>query len=209
MPSSNFTFLVGAPGSRWSGIAQLLTEHFHYNKSDERPDRTYVHGSFTGHSGAYFGPEMEFGEDFHRLEYSYLGNSRFEAMCNSPFKTPSDKTKMIKCHQFAYGLDWLKENVPNSNILLIKRDSDRAFDWWKRAGGWDISYPNYAWYVDDVHMRHYIDTEIKLANIFVKETGNKWARFDKNWVDENFGANEMNIPDNYSDVEICLIRTSR
>ena len=208
MPSNNYTFLVGAPGSRWSGLAQLITEHFDYNTSDETPDRTYVHGSFSGHSGSYFGPEMELGHDFHRLEYSYIGRSRFENACDSPFTNLyTDKTKMIKCHQFAYGLDWLKANIPNSNILLVKRDSDRAFDWWKRAGGWDISYPNYTWYVDDVHMQHYIETEIKLANIFVKETDNEWSTFTKEWVEENFGTSEMDIPNNYDDVEVCLIRT--
>ena len=34
-----------------------------------------------------------------------------------------------------------------------------CFDWWKQAGGWDISYPNYQWYVDDHHMLHYIEAE--------------------------------------------------
>ena len=101
----------------------------------------------------------------------------------------------------------MKENIQGSNILLVKRDSDKSFDWWKQAGGWDISYPNYAWYVDDVHMQHYIDTEIKLANIFVNSTGNEWATFDKKWLDENFGESDIIIPDSYSDVEVCLIHT--
>ena len=207
MPSKKYTFLVGAPGSRWSGIGQLISENFDYNTTDKSPERQYIHGSFSGHSGSYFGPEMELGNDFHRLEQSYMGSARFEAMCNSPFKTLSDKPKLIKCHQFAYGLDWLKENIQGSNILLVKRDSDKSFDWWKQAGGWDISYPNYTWYVDDGHMRHYIDTEIKLANIFVNSTGNEWATFDKKWLDENFGESDVEIPDSYSDVEVCLIHT--
>ena len=167
---SKYTFLVGAPGSRWSGVAQLLTDNFNYNKSDEMEHRQYVHGKFTGHKGSYFGPLMELGQDFHRLEYSYFDKLRFQATCDSAFADPFlPQTKMIKCHQFAYGLDWLKENVPYSNILLVRRDTDLAFDWWKEAGGWNITYPNYQWYVDDEHMRHYIDTEIKLADVFVKK----------------------------------------
>ena len=209
MPSKSYTFLVGAPGSRWSGIGQLITDNFNYNKSDETPERMYVHGEFSGHKGSYFGPGMENGNDFHRLEYSYFDYQRFERMCDSPFSDKhSDKSKMIKCHQFAYGLDWLKENIRLSNILLVKRDSDQSFDWWKEAGGWDITYPDYSWYVDDVHMRHYIDTEIKLANEFVQKTGNEWVKFDLEWLTENFGTNSIKDIINKDDVEVCLIRTN-
>jgi len=209
MLSSKYTFLVGAPGSQWSGIGQLITDNFDYNKSDETPDRIYTHGEFSGHRGAYFGPGMEEGNDFHKLEYSYVDRHRFERMCDSPFSDKdSAKPKMIKCHQFAYGLDWLQENIPLSNILLIKRDSDISFDWWKRAGGWDITYPNYQWYVDDAHMRQFITTEIKLANEFVQKTGNEWAKFDLEWLTENFGTNSIRDIINKDDVEVCLIRTN-
>ena len=206
---SRYTFLTGAPGSRWSGIAQLITDNLNYDKSDESSARQYVHGSFTGHRGSYFGPGMELGEDFHKLEQSYVDRLRFEAMCNSAFNNPySIQTKMIKCHQFAYGLDWLKKNVPNSNILLVKRPSEASFDWWKEAGGWKITYPNYQWYKDDAHMRQYIDTEIKLADTFVNDTGNKWSQFTEEWLTENFGTHSITVPiDKYHDTEVCLIST--
>jgi hypothetical protein len=209
MPSSNYTFLVGAPGSQWSSIGQLITDNFNYNKSDESPDRVYSHGAFSGHRGSYFGPGMENGNDFHRLEHSYFNYQRFVATCDSPFSDKhSDKPKMIKCHQFAYGLDWLKENIRLSNILLVKRDSDQSFNWWKEAGGWDITYPDYSWYVDDVHMRQFIATEIKLANEFVHKTDNEWAKFDLEWLTENFGTNSIKDIINNDGVEVCLIRTN-
>lgn len=205
---SRYTFLTGAPGSRWSGVAQLITDNFNYDKSDESSARQYVHGKFTGHKGSYFGPAMELGEDFHRLEHSYVDRLRFEAMCNSAFNNShSIQTKMIKCHQFAYGLDWLKKNVPSSNILLVKRPTEASFDWWKEAGGWNITYPNYEWYLDDAHMRHYIDTEIKLADIFVNNTDNKWSHFTEEWLTENFGTHSIKLPPNLNDVEVCLINT--
>ena len=205
---SNYTFLVGAPGSRWSGVAQLLTDNFNYNKSDEMEHRQYVHGKFTGHKGSYFGPLMELGQDFHRLEYSYFDKLRFQATCDSAFADPFlPQTKMIKCHQFAYGLDWLKENVPYSNILLVRRDTDLAFDWWKEAGGWNITYPNYQWYVDDEHMRHYIDTEIKLADVFVKKY-QQWEYLTEDWITEHFGSHSIEVPLNkYDDTQVCLITT--
>jgi hypothetical protein len=110
------------------------------------------------------------------------------------FQEKNSKTKMIKCHQFAYSLDWLKDNIENSQILLVRRGNKECFDWWKEAGGWDISYPNYQWYVDDHHMYHYIEAENKLADDFVKRTGNTWSMFDSE--DAKF-----------SDVKICLIKT--
>jgi hypothetical protein len=214
MPSKKYTFLTGAPGSRWSGIAQLIIGNFNYNKSDENSDRVYTHGEFSGHRGSYFGPGMEQGEDFHRLEESYVDKFRFESMCNSPFREPySDigrgllKTKMIKCHQFVYGLDWLKENIPNSQILLIKRDSGESFDWWKKAGGWNITYPKYDWYMNDETMRSRIQTEIRLANEFVNKN-TKWSQFNEEWLTENFGEHSLTFSNNYSDVEICLIQTT-
>ena len=206
---SRYTFLTGAPGSRCSGVAQLITDNYNYDKSDESSARQYVHGKFTGHKGSYFGPGMELGEDFHRLEQSYVDRLRFEAMCNSAFHNPqSIQTKMIKCHQFAYGLDWLKKNVPSSNILLVKRETNASFDLWKEAGGWKITYPNYQWYIDDAHMRHYIDTEIRLADMFVDKTNNSWSHFTEEWLTENFGTHSIKIPmDKYNDTEVCLIST--
>ena len=78
----------------------------------------------------------------------------------------------------------------------------------KDAGGWNITYPNYQWYIDDAHMRHYIDTEIKLADMFVNNTDNKWSHFTEEWLTENFGTHPIKLPDNkYSDTEVCLIST--
>jgi hypothetical protein len=203
-----YTFLTGAPGSRWSGIGQLITDNFNYNKSDENSDRVYTHGEFSGHRGSYFGPEMENGNDFHRLSESYFDRHRFEAMCNSPFSEPdTNNPKMIKCHQFAYGLDWLKDNIPNSQILLIKRDSGESFDWWKKAGGWNITYPKYDWYMNDETMRSRIQTEIRLANDFVNKNA-KWSQFNEEWLTENFGEHSIKDIINKDDVEVCLIRTN-
>ena len=49
-----YTFLVGAPGSRWSGVGQIIAENFDYNTSDETDWRLYKHGKFSGHKGAYW-----------------------------------------------------------------------------------------------------------------------------------------------------------
>ena len=48
----DYTFLTGAPGSRWSGIGQIITENFNYNTKDETDWRVYRHGDFSGHTGS-------------------------------------------------------------------------------------------------------------------------------------------------------------
>ena len=30
----DYTFLTGAPGSRWSGVGRIITENFNYNTED-------------------------------------------------------------------------------------------------------------------------------------------------------------------------------
>ena len=111
------------------------------------------------------------GHEFHRLKSFYKDDIKsFKQMCDRAFDDKNSKTKMIKCHQFAYNLDWLHENIPNSNILLVKVLTKNALIGRKQAGGWDISYPNYQWYVDDHHMLHYIEAENKLANDFTEYT---------------------------------------
>ena len=207
MPTKNFTFLVGAPGSRWSGVGQLVAENFNYDRSDENHERVYAHGKFSGHRGAYWGPGMELGHDFHRLESIYGDNvAAFEQECHTAFDENEFRTKLIRCHQFAYNLSWLYNNVNNSNILLVRRGNQDCFDWWTQAGGWDISYPRYDWYIDDDHMQHYIEVENKLSNDFVCNIA-KWEKFDEEWLEINFGKHGLVIPKSYHDVEVCLINT--
>ena len=208
MPHKDYTFLVGAPGSKWSGVGQLLTDSFLYNRSDEQDWRVYRHGEFSGHRGSYFGPGMELGHNFHRLEHTYKDDVvSFIKDCNRAFDLVDihHGTKMIKCNQFAYSLEWLMQ-VPNSNILLIKRESQKSFDWWKEAGGWNITYPIYDWYVDDHHMKHYIDAEIKLADNFIKQNNDKWSPFTKEWITQNFGEHDIDVTGK-EDLEVCIIDT--
>jgi hypothetical protein len=55
----NHIFFTGAPGSRWSGIAQTIETLPGFNVSDRNPRREYAHNTYSGHKGAYFGHGME------------------------------------------------------------------------------------------------------------------------------------------------------
>lgn len=204
----DYTFLVGAPGSRWSGIGQIIADNYGYNRADETDWRVYKHGEFSGHRGAYFGPGMELGQDFHRLDNEYADDvSGFLRDCDRAWDGQGTGTKMVKCHQFSYNLWWLYRKIPNSNILLVKRGDQECFDWWKQAGGWDISYPDYTWYVDDHHMQHYIEAENKLSNMFVQRVTN-WEPFTEKWLHYTFGEHNITLDmDKYADVSVALIPT--
>lgn len=202
----DYTFLVGAPGSRWSGVGQIITENYDYNTEDETSWRLYKHGNFTGHKGAYFGPGMELGQKFHMLESTYGKDvDAFLRECDKAWDGRGTGTKMIKCHQFAYNLGWLRRNVSNANILLVKRGNQECFDWWKQAGGWDITYPDYKWYVDDNHMQHYIEAENKLATEFVSRRAD-WEPFTERWLSLTLGPHNIKLdPEKYADVEVAMV----
>ena len=70
----NRIFLTGVPGSRWSGIAQEIESEGDYDVSDHS-ERTYTHGEYSGHIGAYFGTGMEFPAilDTKNLDLPYRG----------------------------------------------------------------------------------------------------------------------------------------
>ena len=59
-------------------------------------------GEFSGHRGAYWGPGMELGHDFHRLEAYYEDDTKgFLKECDRAWDGMGTGTKMVKCHPFA------------------------------------------------------------------------------------------------------------
>jgi hypothetical protein len=57
---------------------------------------------------------------------------------------------MLESISIIYPKDW---------IVLVYRDNKSSFDWWKEAGGWDITYPNYDWYRDNQNMMREIQKQ--------------------------------------------------
>jgi len=135
-------FFTGVPGSRWSGVSQDIESNDLYDTSDRTPERTYSHSEYSGHVGAYFGTGMEFPADLspENLDAPYTGTG----------------CRLHKSHEWAYKLNKIVKMYPDSWITLVYRPNEASFDWWKQAGGWNITYPNYEFYVDDAGMRRHI-----------------------------------------------------
>ena len=73
MNEDKIIFWTGAPGSKWSATAWLITKSkkWDVDSSDQADNRCYVVNDkrWPGirHVGSYFGPGKEFGNKFHQI----------------------------------------------------------------------------------------------------------------------------------------------
>ena len=157
-----YIFFTGVPGSRWSGIAQDIKSSGDYDCTDRADHRVYTHGEFNGHCDAYFGTGMEFECN---LDKSNL---------NAPFS--GQGTKLLMSHEWPYYFNDIIKKYPDAWIQLVYRNNIASFDWWKYAGGWDITYPNYDWYEDDAGMRREIKQQNDLIVDFANDHKLQWNK---------------------------------
>lgn len=184
-------FFTGVPGSRWSGIAQILETMSGMNISDRTPEREYNHHNYTGHKGAYFGPGMEFEPI---LDLDYINQAWSE----------SGGCKLIKSHEWSYYLGEIKKTFPDDWIMMIYRPDMVSYAWWHEAGGFQIQYPNYSAYKNSGVMLN----EIMKQNSSILEFGMmnkcKWEYFTSEWVYQNFGQHIV-VNKSFPDILVTLI----
>ncbi len=184
-------FFTGVPGSRWSSIAQILETMFGMNISDRDIDREYVHHSYSGHKGAYFGPGMEFEPI---LDSDYIDQAWVEPQ----------GCKLVKSHEWSYYLDQIKDKFPNDWIIMIYRPDMSSYAWWHEAGGFQIKYPNYESYQNSAIMM----SEIMRQNSEILNFGMinkcKWEYFTSDWVWDNFNQT-IDVDEAFGDILITKI----
>lgn len=185
-------FFTGVPGSRWSGIAQILESLEGFNTTDRSPERSYLHNGFTGHKGAYFGRQMEFDA---KLDADYI---------QSAWEQPGG-TCLIKSHDWAYSLDRIKATFPADWIILIHRPDAASFDWWKAAGGFDIKYPSYEAYQNDLIMQREITWQNQAILNFAKKNSLAWNNFTSEWIKEQLGQVIPDV-DVSSDIKVAILK---
>lgn len=195
MKLPNYIFFTGVPGSRWSGIAQVLESIDGVNTSDRTPARTYSHHSYTGHIGAYFGRGMEFDP---RLDKDYIDQAW----------TDPDGCKLVKSHDWAYQLNDIKKKFPDAWIIMAYRPDMASYGWWHEAGGFQIKYPCYDAYKNSPTML----SEIIEQNSAILEFGMinncRWEYFSNSWLLEQFGVDvDVDVEvDVRSDILISIVR---
>jgi hypothetical protein len=167
--TSKLIFMTGAPGCKWSAISWLLSEvpELNIDKGDRRDDQLMVHDkkyNGTCHTGAYFGPGMELGHNFHNIN-----TMSKEEICTEIKKAWPDwddsKQHIVRCHQFINNFDWLVETFPESKFVIVTRNPGKCIDGWETLGGFDIPYPNYKeYYKDTGTARKLILSEVKKSS---------------------------------------------
>ena len=169
-----YIFYTGVPGSRWSGIAQEIKSSGQYNCTDRAEHRIYKHGDFSGHCDAYYGTGMEFpanpaegGLDKHNLNAPY---TQWDL---------SSGSKLLMSHEWPYYFNEIQERYPLAWIQLVYRPDWESFLWWKKAGGFDITYPNYDWYETDYLMTKRIEEQNKLILDFGQKHSVQWIQHHK------------------------------
>ena len=162
---NNLIFFTGVPGSKWSGIAREIKNNPAYDISDRAPHRVYTHNDFSGHMESYFGTGMEFSVDLN-----------IENLL-APFNGTG--CKLLMSHEWPYYFDKIIDQHPNAKIKLVYRPNDASLDWWLKAGGFNITYPNYDWYVDVQGMKTKIAQQNNLILDFAQKHMLQWTQHHK------------------------------
>lgn len=194
----NRIFFTGVPGSRWSGIAQILEELEGVNTSDHTPEREYDHSQYSGHRGSYFGSGFEFEA---KLDADYIDSAWKE----------QGGCKIIKSHEWSMMLPQVRHTFPEDWILLVYRPDMVSYAWWHEAGGFNIAYPDYKDYIDSPTMFGKITTQnsriLRYAAVQNALSGNvAWEYFTPRWIEKHFGQRLDFNSDKYHDVLVTLIK---
>lgn len=188
-------FFTGVPGSRWSGIAQIIEDAVpEFNTSDRSPDKEYNHHAYSGHKGAYFGTGMDYEAILDDTDY-----------LDAPWSIPGG-TRLIKSHDWALVLDQIKEKYPYDWIMLVYRPDMTSYAWWHEAGGFQIAYPNYASYKDSTTMLSSIMEQNKCILKFGRTHGAIWHHFGSKFIYENFKILIPEVAPQFTDCLVTIIK---
>jgi hypothetical protein len=100
---------------------------------------------------------MEFGKFFHRLPM--YDKETLERDFDEPFN--GEGVRIIKSHVFSNHIDYIKETWPDCPIILVHRPDDACLGWWVKCGHFDITYPDYSEYYQNLKV---MATKIKEQN---------------------------------------------
>ena len=164
-----YIFVVGAPGSKWSSVARNIYYSASVDQTDSSTNREYLNQQGgVGHCGAYFDPGMEFELP---LDVHMYTKAELASIFDRPFLGTG--VRIIKSHTLAHQIDYIKDVWKDCPIILVHRGNDACLDWWIRAGGFNITYPNYLpYYQNYSRMSHCIGRQnLDILMAWKKHTG--------------------------------------
>jgi hypothetical protein len=85
-------------------------------------------------------------------DLSTLTKQQLEEKFNEPFNKDSTGTRIIKSHIFSYeqNIRYLREQFVDCAIVLVHRSDDACLGWWVKCGHFNITYPSYAGYYQNL-----------------------------------------------------------
>jgi hypothetical protein len=145
-----YIFVAGAPGSKWSSVVKNIYYSPDIDTSDYSDRRTYYHDASGKrelmHLGAYFDPGMEFGHMLDNMD-KYTKED-LEKEFDSAFT--GSGVRIVKSHVFSNHIDFIKKTWTDCPVVLVHRPDDACLGWWVKCGHFDISYPKYYGYYQDL-----------------------------------------------------------
>lgn len=144
-----YIFVAGAPGSKWSSVVKNIYYSPSVDHSDYSDARTYYHDASGQlelmHLGAYFDPGMESA-----LPENINNHSKqdLEAIFDKEFSGTG--VRIIKSHIFSNHIDFIRKTWPECPIILVYRPDDACLGWWVKCGHFNITYPLYCEYYQDL-----------------------------------------------------------
>jgi len=191
--NKNLVWFTGAPGSKWSGAANILQsiKSLDFNTTDRSPEREYTHTGPTTlarsitHTGVYFGPGHGYGENFDSI--NLLDPNIVEETIANEWTDASCGKLLVKSHFFSHNLDYIADTWTDNSIIMVFRPNHKCEQGWFGAGGWDIRYPNYRpYYKDDDTMKAMIAEHNKLMLDFCDRKNIIPQKFTRNYLKETF-----------------------
>jgi hypothetical protein len=159
-----YLLMTGAPGSRWSGVANRIHASVDFDQTDDTKERSFSHHNGLIHGGAYFDPMMEFDNDVGSWDKPFSGED-------------THGVRLIKSHTLAYELNSLTEHP---SVMGLRNDYE-GLTWGVEWGGFDIPYPNYAGYKNQDEMFTQIQLQNKAINRFIYKNRDKVVKCKTNW----------------------------
>jgi len=150
-----YIFVAGAPGSKWSSVVKNIYYSPNIDRSDYRDEWTYYHDASGTldlmHLGAYFDPGMEC--DLPK-DISTLTRAELENLFDQPFDNKATGTRIIKSHIFSHekNIRHLRAQFVDCAIVLVRRSNDACLGWWVKCGHFDITYPKYDLYYQNLRV---------------------------------------------------------
>lgn len=168
---NRYIFVSGAPGSKWSSVVKNIYYSPSIDNSDACATREYYHDASGEyqlmHMGVYWGPGMEFGNWFDRLDQ--FSQQQNESEFDRPFSNTG--TRIIKSHVFGYHIDYIKRTWPDCPVILVDRSDDACLGWWVKCGEFGITYPAYRDYYKDLRQ---MAECIRRENVGNRQAARNW-----------------------------------